>query len=84
MLDERFRQVLGLSPIRYLTEWRMHLAEELLATTDVTVFAIARRVGYDAEESFSRAFKRARGQSPSHWRTTRRATGGPAAPPADA
>src|SRR5207253_5016891 len=30
ILDERFRQVLGRSPIRYLTEWRMHLAEELL------------------------------------------------------
>ena len=35
LLDERFRQVLGRSPIRYLTEWRMHLAEELLATTDI-------------------------------------------------
>ena len=34
LLDERFRQVLGRSPIRYLTEWRMHLAEELLATTE--------------------------------------------------
>src|SRR5689334_10084833 len=32
VLDDRFRQVLGRSPIRYLTEWRMHLAAELLAT----------------------------------------------------
>jgi AraC-like DNA-binding protein len=71
MLDERFRQVLGLSPIRYLAEWRMHLAEELLATSDLTVFAVARRVGYDSEEAFSRAFKRARGLSPSHWRAAR-------------
>ena len=71
LLDERFRQVLGLSPIRYLAEWRMHLAEDLLATTDVTVFAIARRVGYDSEEAFSRAFKRARGLPPSHWRAAR-------------
>ncbi|MGZ4678342.1 MAG: AraC family transcriptional regulator [Acidimicrobiia bacterium] len=71
-LDERFRQVLGRSPIRYLAEWRMHLAEELLATTDVTVFALARRVGYDSEEAFSRAFKRARGASPSHWRAAHR------------
>ena len=73
LLDERFRQVLGRSPIRYLTEWRMHLAEELLATTDVGVAAVARRVGYDSEEAFSRAFKRARGLSPSHWRTARSA-----------
>ena len=49
----------------------MHLAEELLATTDIGIFELARRVGYDSEEAFSRAFKRARGLSPSHWRTAR-------------
>ena len=70
-LAERFRQVLGRSPIRYLTEWRMHLADELLVSTDNSVFTIARRVGYDSEEAFSRAFKRARGLSPSHWRAAR-------------
>jgi AraC-like DNA-binding protein len=68
VLDDRFRQVLGLSPIRYLTEWRMHLAEELLATSDLGVIAVARRVGYESEEAFSRAFKREHGLSPSHWR----------------
>ena len=68
VLDERFRTVLGRSPIRYLTDWRLHIAKELLATTDLSVFAVARRVGYDAEEAFSRAFKRAYGQAPTHWR----------------
>jgi AraC-like DNA-binding protein len=71
-LDDRFRQVLGQSPIRYLTAWRMHLANDLLATTELSVFTIARRVGYDAEEAFSRAFKRERGVSPSHWRANTR------------
>jgi AraC-like DNA-binding protein len=71
ILDERFRLVLGRSPIRYLTEWRMHLAEELLTTTDLGVVMVARRVGYDSEEAFSRAFKRANGLSPSHWRAGR-------------
>jgi AraC-like DNA-binding protein len=70
-LDDRFRQVLGRSPIRYLTEWRMHLAEDLLANTDRGVAAVARTVGYDSEEAFSRAFKRAHGASPSHWRVAR-------------
>jgi AraC-like DNA-binding protein len=68
MLDGRFRDVLGLSPIRYVNEWRMRVAQDLLATTEVTVAAIARRVGYESEEAFSRAFKRAHGQSPSLWR----------------
>ncbi len=71
LLDERFRQVLGRSPIRYLTEWRMHLAEDLLATTEIGVAVVARRVGYDSEEAFSRAFKRTHGLSPSHWRAAR-------------
>ena len=67
-LDDRFRSQLGRSPIRYLAEWRMHVAADLLATTDTSVATIARRVGYDSEEAFSRAFKRARGLSPSYWR----------------
>jgi transcriptional regulator GlxA family with amidase domain len=69
VLDARFREVLGRSPIRYLTEWRMHVAQDLLATTDLGVGAIARRVGYDAEEAFSRAFKRATGNAPTVWRS---------------
>jgi AraC-like DNA-binding protein len=68
VLDERFRQVLGKSPIRYLTEWRMHLAEDLLTTSELTVYDVARRVGYTSEEAFSRAFKRARGEPPARWR----------------
>ena len=67
-LDTRFREVLGRSPIRYLTEWRMHVAQDLLATTDLGVVAVARQVGYDSEEAFSRAFKRSRGDAPSVWR----------------
>jgi AraC-like DNA-binding protein len=70
-LDQRFRQVLGRAPIRYLADWRMHVAADLLASTELTVFEIARRVGYDAEEAFSRAFKRARGDAPSVWREHR-------------
>jgi AraC-like DNA-binding protein len=68
MLDARFREVLGRSPMRYLTDWRMHLAQDLLATTDLGVAAVARRVGYEAEEAFSRAFKRAHSRSPMAWR----------------
>ena len=52
-------------PIRYLAGWRMHRAEELLHSTTISVAAIARRVGYESEEAFSRAFKRARGRPPS-------------------
>ena len=68
LLDERFRDSLGRSPIRYLTEWRLHVAKDLLASSSLGLAAIGRRVGYDSEEAFSRAFKRAHGRAPAHWR----------------
>lgn len=71
LLDQRFREVLGLSPIRYLTEWRMHIAFELLASSDLSVAQIARRVGYDSQEAFSRAFKRRMGAAPTAWRAAK-------------
>lgn len=71
LLDERFRAVLGLAPIRYLTGWRMHVADDLLRRTALGIGAVARRVGYESEEAFSRAFKRTHGVPPSRWRTTR-------------
>jgi AraC-like DNA-binding protein len=74
--DERFRHELGRSPIRYLTEWRMHLARDLLTSTDLSVAAVARRVGYDAEEAFSRAFKRDAGAPPAAWRARHHLRGG--------
>ena len=71
LLDERFREVLGLAPIRYLTGWRMHVAKDLLRSSDLGVVAVAHRVGYDSEEAFSRAFKRETGLAPSAWRPAR-------------
>jgi AraC-like DNA-binding protein len=68
LLDERFREVLGLAPIRYLAGWRMHVAKDLLRSSDLGVAAVAHRVGYDSEEAFSRAFKRETGLAPSSWR----------------
>jgi AraC-like DNA-binding protein len=71
VLDERFREVLGRAPIRYLTDWRMHLADDLLRSTDLGVAGVASRVGYDSEEAFSRAFKRHHGVAPGTWRRSR-------------
>jgi AraC-like DNA-binding protein len=77
LLDARFREVLGTSPIRYLTEWRLHVAKDLLRTTDLSVHAVAHRVGYESEEAFSRAFKRAVGMSPTRWRAVPANAGDP-------
>jgi AraC-like DNA-binding protein len=71
LLDARFRELLGRSPIRYLTDWRLHVAKDLLRTTTSSVADVAHRVGYDSEHAFSRAFKRAFGSAPTHWRAVR-------------
>jgi AraC-like DNA-binding protein len=68
ILAERFTDALGVSPMRYLQDWRLQLAADLLRTTDLGVVEIAARVGYDAEAAFSRAFKRRLGVAPSAWR----------------
>lgn len=67
-LDQRFRDLLGISPMRYLADWRMHVAENLLQDTTLTVAAIADSVGYEAVEAFSRAFRRRHGIPPADWR----------------
>jgi AraC-like DNA-binding protein len=46
-------------------------AEELLATTDLPVKEVAQRVGYRDASRFSKAFKRARGVTPSQSRAAR-------------
>jgi AraC-like DNA-binding protein len=68
LLDERFREVVGVAPIRYLSGWRMHVARDLLRSSELGVAAVAHRVGYESEEAFSRAFKRETGKAPSSWR----------------
>ncbi|VFA96671.1 Bacillibactin transport regulator [Nocardia cyriacigeorgica] len=66
----RFTASVGQSPAAYLTEWRLTLAADLLAHSELTVAAIARRVGYADAFGFSSAFKRVRGMSPSAYRRT--------------
>lgn len=67
-LGRRFGQILGQSPIAYLTGWRLSLAADLLCSSDATVAAVARRVGYASPFSLSAAFKRAHGVSPQDYR----------------
>jgi AraC-like DNA-binding protein len=64
----RFRAATGNSPMRYLTMIRLGLAAGYLATTNLSVDAIARRVGYDSDASLSKAFKREFGVSPGAYR----------------
>jgi AraC-like DNA-binding protein len=65
----RFAAAMKEPPLRYVTRWRMHLAADLLLNDEgVSVREVAARVGYEAEEAFSRAFKRFFHASPAAFR----------------
>ena len=68
---ERFRAAVGLPPQRYITRLRLSRAADLLRTTDATIAAVARQVGYGSEEAFSRGFKAQIGSTPSTYRRSR-------------
>jgi len=63
-----FTEVMGRPPLSYLTEWRMHIAEELLSDPGRSVAGVAEAVGYTDPFAFSTAFKRLRGVTPREFR----------------
>jgi AraC family transcriptional regulator, alkane utilization regulator len=64
----RFKTLVGEPPLTYLTRWRMLTASTWLRTSDVSVAAIADRIGYQSEAAFTKAFKRQFAMSPAVFR----------------
>jgi AraC-like DNA-binding protein len=63
----RFKQAVGMAPMRYLLTWRMALAKNLLRTQDDSIAEIAQRVGYSSVSAFSVAFTRYTGLTPGRY-----------------
>ena len=59
----RFQREIGVTPMDYVTGWRMALAKQLLRKKVATA-EIAERVGYGSVSAFSTAFSRHAGMSP--------------------
>ena len=66
--SELVRRTCGFPPMAYLTRLRVERATELLASTDLTVKATAREVGFSDPLHFSRVFRRLTGKSPKRHR----------------
>ncbi len=60
-----FKKSFGVSYTDYLNGVRVAAAQELLAHTDMKIYAVARKVGYGSMEHFIRVFKKVTGQTPS-------------------
>jgi transcriptional regulator GlxA family with amidase domain len=64
----RFKEMLGETPLEYLTNWRMYKATGLLQDDHRELFEIAKSVGYDSDAAFSKTFKRVLGVTPREYR----------------
>ncbi|HKR46997.1 MAG TPA: AraC family transcriptional regulator [Paraburkholderia sp.] len=62
---KRFARVTGQTPNAFITSLRMMRATELLEDSEASIAQIATKVGYGSEASFSRAFRRWCGTTPS-------------------
>ena len=65
---QRFAEVLEQTPIDYLTRWRMQLAQQWLRERREPVSVVAKKLGYETETAFRRAFQRITGMTPGRLR----------------
>lgn len=69
----RFRELVGMTPLQYLSFWRIQRAKELLLEPRLSVEAVASKTGYASTPAFSRVFKKWVGLNPGAYRKSARA-----------
>jgi AraC-like DNA-binding protein len=65
---QRFKSLVGMPPLEYLTRWRMTIARQALRREGANLATIAMSIGYESDTAFSLAFKRQFGGSPGRYR----------------
>lgn len=68
LFAERFRDLVGQTPIQYVNRWRIVVAQDLLLTSDLPIGEIQLRLGFASSFAFSRVFRQITGMSPSAYR----------------
>jgi len=66
--SRRFKEAYGETPHRYVLSRRVERAQELLRNTDLSVTEICFEVGFQSLGSFSSAFHRVAGRTPTAYR----------------
>ncbi|WP_160560980.1 response regulator transcription factor [Parablautia muri] len=66
-----FSQKTGTTFRNYLRSFRIEKAKELLTTTNLRIYEVAQRTGYNEHSHFVRAFKALTGQSPGDYRQSK-------------
>ncbi len=65
---QRFEESLGASPMRYLTQYRVRKATELIQYSDYALKDVAGLVGFKSIHHFTRVFHEITGATPGAWR----------------
>jgi AraC-like DNA-binding protein len=68
--SRRFKEAFGETPHQYVLTRRVERAQELLRNTDLSVSEICLEVGFQSLGSFSAAFHRVAGMTPTAYRAT--------------
>ena len=66
-----FRKTAGVAPLAFLTDLRLGLARQRLASTEASIARVAAEVGYQSESAFARAFHRRFKTTPGRIRASR-------------
>lgn len=61
-----FRKTVGITPLDYLTDWRMSVAQNLLKQGQ-PIKSVAAAVGYQSQAALARAFAKRIGLAPANW-----------------
>jgi len=67
-LNRRFRELLRLSPMKYVHSLRLHESKRLLETTDQNIGQIAMAAGFYDQSYFTKRFRKATGMTPLAYR----------------
>ncbi|MFD3191286.1 AraC family transcriptional regulator [Sedimentitalea sp. HM32M-2] len=64
----QFQKKMAMSPMHYVTAWRLEIAKQCLADPSNSVSDAAERAGYASDSAFARVFKKEIGLSPASFR----------------
>lgn len=68
IFSKKFKEYLDVSPMQYVTNWRMQNACELMLSSNMSLERVAHQVGYESAAAFNKAFKRLFNNSPGKYR----------------
>lgn len=64
-----FQKKMNMTPLQYVTSWRMEVAKKVLASRSNTLSDAAEKAGYASDSAFARVFKKETGTTPAQFKS---------------